>query len=95
MEKDMDIFESCISTLIYYLEQEGYLEIKNVTEDKCTLKCSGGQSHLDALADKVPIVKTAADVKFNEDTKNGKAACKKQGSISRAESHPKMLIYIT
>lgn len=69
MEKSMDIFGNCISTLLCYLEQEGYLEIKYVTTDKCTLKCSGGQSHLDALVDKDPIVKVAAEV--NEVGGNG------------------------
>lgn len=62
MEKSMDIFGNCISTLLCYLEQKGYLEIKYVTTDKCTLKCSGGQKHLDALVDNDSIVKAAAEV---------------------------------
>lgn len=61
----MDIYGNCISTLLCYLEQQGYLEIKHVTKDKCTLKCSGGQTHLDALANKVSIVKIAAADKKN------------------------------
>ena len=61
----MDILGVCISTLLCYLEQEGYLEIKHVTMDKCTLKCSGGQNHLMALAEKVPIVKAAVKEGYN------------------------------
>ena len=71
MEKVMDIDGSCISTLLCYLEQRGYLEIKHITLDKCTLKCSGGQTHLDALANKVPIVKVAAAAAVKKDKKNG------------------------
>ena len=59
MEKNMDIFGTCIATLICYLEQRGDLEIKHIINDRCTLKCSGGPSHLRALAREVPTVEAA------------------------------------
>lgn len=59
MEKSMDISAVCISTLLCYLEQQGYLEIKYIINDRCTLECSDGPSQLKALAKKVPSVAAA------------------------------------
>ena len=59
MEENMDIFGKCIATLVCYLEQQGVLEIKHIINDRCTLKCSGGPSHLRALTKKVPSVAAA------------------------------------
>ena len=57
----MDIYEACIATLLCYLEKQGYLEIKHIIKDKCTLKCDGGPNHLTALAKKVPVVAAAVE----------------------------------
>jgi excinuclease UvrABC nuclease subunit len=59
MERIMDIYGQCIATLVCYLEQRGDLEIEHITNDICKLKCSGGPSHLRALAKKVPSVAAA------------------------------------
>ena len=54
-----DVKEECISTLLCYLELQGWLEMKGVKKDMCTLKCYGGPRQLRALAQKVPAVAAA------------------------------------
>ena len=56
----LDVKEECISTLLCYLELQGWLEVLNVVNDSCTLKCYGGARQLRALAQKVPAVAAAA-----------------------------------
>ena len=56
----LDVKEECISTLLCYLELRGWLEVMNVVNDMCTLKCYGGPRQLRALAQKVPAVAAAA-----------------------------------
>ena len=60
MVQRLDIKEECISTLLCYLELQGWLEVLNVVNDGCTLKCYGGARQLRALAQKVPAVAAAA-----------------------------------
>ena len=60
MVQRLDIKEECISTLLCYLELQGWLEVLNVVNDSCTLKCYGGARQLRALAQKVPAVAAAA-----------------------------------
>ena len=59
MVQRLDIKEECISTLLCYLELQGWLEVLNVVNDSCTLKCYGGARQLRALAQKVPAVAAA------------------------------------
>lgn len=58
--QELDVKEECISTLLCYLELQGYLEVMNSINDACTLKCYGGPRQLRALAQKVPAVAAAA-----------------------------------
>ena len=60
MVQRLDIKEECISTLLCYLELQGWLEVLNIVNDSCTLKCYGGGRQLRALAQKVPAVAAAA-----------------------------------
>lgn len=60
MVERLDVKEECISTLLCYLELQGWLEVLNVVNDSCTLKCYGGARQLRALAQKVPAVAAAA-----------------------------------
>jgi hypothetical protein len=60
MVQCLDIKEECVSTLLCYLELQGWLEVLNVVNDSCTLKCYGGARQLRALAQKVPAVAAAA-----------------------------------
>lgn len=60
-----DTKEECIQTLLCYLELQGWLEMKGIKKDLCTLKCYGGPQQLRALAQKVPAV-AAATAKIQE-----------------------------
>ena len=62
MVQSMDVSEECISTLLCYLELQGWLEVMNVINDNCTLKCSGGSRQLKSLIKKVPAVAVAAEI---------------------------------
>ena len=56
---NLDVKEECISTLLCYLELEGWLDVMNPVNDNCTLKCYNGARQLRALAQKVPAVAAA------------------------------------
>lgn len=58
--QSLDAKEECLSTLLCYMELQGWLRVKNHTYDTCTLKCFGGKHQLQALARKVPAVAAAA-----------------------------------
>ena len=60
MVQRLDVKEECISTLLCYLELRGWLDVVNIVNDSCTLKCYGGARQLRALAQKVPAVAAAA-----------------------------------
>ena len=60
MVQRLDVKEECLSTLLCYLELQGWLEVVGVVNDSCTLKCYGGARQLRALAQKVPAVAAAA-----------------------------------
>ena len=60
MVQSLDVREECVSTLLCYLELKDWLEVLNVVNDSCTLKCYGGARQLRALAQKVPAVAAAA-----------------------------------
>eukprot|EP00731_Ephydatia_muelleri_P027126 Em0018g1226a len=55
----LDVSEECVSTLLCYLELEGWVEVLSPTLDTCTLKCYGGHRQLRALATKVPAIAAA------------------------------------
>ena len=57
--QSLDAKEECLSTLLCYMELQGWLRVKNHTYDTCTLKCFGGKRQLQALARKVPAVAAA------------------------------------
>lgn len=62
IDKTVHVFdtkEECIQTLLCYLELQGWLEVKGIKKDLCTLKCYGGPRQLRALAQKVPAVAAA------------------------------------
>lgn len=58
--QSLDAKEEVLSTLLCYMELQGWLRIKNHTYDTCTLRCFGGKRQLQALARKVPAVAAAA-----------------------------------
>jgi len=58
--QSLDVREESISTLLCYLELQGWLQVRNHTHDMCNLKCYGGPRQLRALARKVPAVAAAA-----------------------------------
>lgn len=58
--QSLDVKEECIQTLLCYLELQGWLEMKGITKDSCTLKCYGGPRQLRALSQKVPAVAAAS-----------------------------------
>lgn len=66
MVNKLDVKEECVSTLLCYLELEGWLEVMNPVNDSCTLKCYNGAKQLRALAQKVPAV-AAATARLRED----------------------------
>ena len=57
--QDFDVKQEVILTLLCYLELQGWLEVKGIKRDTCTLKCYGGPQQLRALAQKVPAVAAA------------------------------------
>ena len=57
--QELDVSEECVSTLLCYLELDGWVEVLNPVLDTCTLKCYGGHRQLRALAAKVPSVAAA------------------------------------
>ena len=58
--QSLDVREECVSTLLCYMELEGWVELANHAYDTCTLKCYGGPRQLRALARTVPAVAAAA-----------------------------------
>ncbi len=58
--QELDTKEECVSTLLCYLELQGWLQVLNHTYSSCTLKCYGGARQLRTLARKVPAVAAAA-----------------------------------
>ena len=57
--QELDVKEECLSTLLCYMELQGWLELRSSVYDTCTLKCYGGARQLRALARKVPAVAAA------------------------------------
>ena len=55
----LDVSEECLSTMLCYLELDGWVEVLNPVLDTCTVKCYGGHRQLRALAAKVPSVAAA------------------------------------
>ncbi len=58
--QSLDAREECVSTLLCYLELQGWVEVLIPVQDVCALKCYGGPRQLRALAQKVPAVAAAA-----------------------------------
>ena len=57
--QDLDLKEEAISTLLYYLEFQGHVEVLNVINDVVTMKCYGGSNHLQHLASRIVAINEA------------------------------------
>ena len=67
MVQTLDVYEEGITTLLCYMEVQGWLEVLPPINDTCILKCYGGSRQLSALSKKVPAIALAfAQMKRNE-----------------------------
>lgn len=59
LSQSLDTKEETLSTLLCYLEQEGYIEVLNPINDTITVKCYEKDGGLLGLAKTVPLIDAA------------------------------------
>ena len=61
----LDANEETLSTLLCYLEDDGWIEVLNPVCDSVTIKCYGERNCLDNLAVRLPVIASALKNKIS------------------------------